>query len=142
MTKKTLGQTNKQRFLDADQIIPICANVGCNNNVVVRDWKYFSFKHHCSNCLSRIQKGLPPREGVIFTKKNYCENKNSILGFRCPVDPNFPFPNNVLHEDHIDGNHYNNTPENLMTLCSICHAIKGLQSGDFISTLRGRNLNF
>ena len=137
-----LGIINKKKFFDAGNTLPTCSNDGCENPVVVRDWKYFSFKHHCSDCLRRIQKGLPPREGVTFSKKNYCENKDGILGFTCPVDPKFNFPNNVLHEDHIDGDHYNNSSENLMTLCCICHAIKGLASGDFVSAVKGRKLDF
>lgn len=142
MTNDSLGIQNKERFFNSGQKLPTCSNDGCNNSVVVRDWKYYSFKHHCSDCLKRIQKGLPPREGVTFHKKNYCENKDGRLGFTCPVNPDFPFPNNVLHDDHINGDHYDNSPENLMTLCSICHAIKGLKSGDFVSARKGRNLNF
>lgn len=139
---ESLGKQNKKKFFEKGNTLPICANEGCNNSVVVRDWKYFSFKHHCSDCLKRIQQGKPPREGVLFTKKNYCENKDGVLGFKCPVDKNYDFPNNVLHEDHKDGDHYNNKAENLMTLCSICHAQKGLISGDFNSRQKGRDLNF
>ena len=29
-----------------------------------------------------------------------------------------------LQVDHIDGNHDNNEPENLQTLCANCHAVK------------------
>ena len=138
----SIALENKKKYLAAGNTIPICANDGCNNQVVVRDWKYYSFKHHCSDCINRLRKGLPPREGVTFHKKNYCENIDGRLGFFCPVDPNFAFSNNVLHDDHIDGNHYNNSPENLQTLCSICHAMKGLSSGDFVSAKKGRKLNF
>jgi 5-methylcytosine-specific restriction endonuclease McrA len=142
MQEDSLGIQNKKKFYDSGQTLPICSNDGCNNFVVVRDWKYYSFKHHCSDCLRRIQRGLDPRDGVVFHKKNYCENKDGRLGFICPVDPTFNFPNNVLHDDHVNGDHYDNSPSNLMTLCSICHAIKGLKSGDFVSARKGRKLNF
>jgi 5-methylcytosine-specific restriction endonuclease McrA len=32
--------------------------------------------------------------------------------------------------DHIDGNHENNEPDNLVTLCSNCHNIKTIEYGD------------
>ena len=37
----------------------------------------------------------------------------------------------VTKLDHIDGNHFNNVPKNTQTLCSICHARKGKEEGDF-----------
>lgn len=36
----------------------------------------------------------------------------------------------LLTVDHIDGNHANNDPENLQTLCTVCHAIKTVINGD------------
>lgn len=138
---KTIAMKNKEEYLNSGKLIPKCVNEGCNNDVIVRDWKYYSFKHLCSDCQSRLSKGQPPREGVTFYKKNFCENKDGRLGFICPVDKNWKFPNSVLHGDHIDGNHENNRPENLQTLCSICHHLKGLHSGDFVSSVKGRKLS-
>lgn len=141
MAKKSKAILNKEQFLAEGKKIPICSNEGCNNNVVVRDWKYYSFKHHCSDCINRMKKNLPAREGVSFHKKNFCENRDGRLGFVCPVNPDFEFPNSVLHGDHIDGNHENNIPSNLQTLCSICHNIKGMTAGDFVSARKGRKLS-
>ena len=139
--QKTTAMLNKENYLAEGKKIPKCVNEGCNNDVIVRDWKYFSFKHYCGDCGRRLSKGLPPREGVKFSKKNYCENKDGRLGFICPVNPNWEFPNNVLHGDHIDGNHENNVPDNIQTLCSICHHKKGLEVGDFVSARKGRKLS-
>jgi len=141
MAQKTQAMLNKERYLAEGNKIPTCVNQGCENDVIVRDWKYYSFKHMCSDCTSRLQKGMPARSGVVFYKKNYCENIDSRLGFSCPVDPNFSFPNSVLHGDHINGDHEDNRPENLQTLCSICHHLKGLTSGDFVSAKKGRKLS-
>ena len=72
MVKKSQGMINKEKYLSDGHKIPTCVNKGCNNDVVVRDWKYFSFKHCCGNCNTRMQKWLPPRKGVTFYKKKYC----------------------------------------------------------------------
>jgi len=81
------------------------------------------------------------REGVTSYKKTYCENQDGRLGFTCPISKKFELPNGTLHGDHIDGNHENNTPENLQTLCSVCHHIKGKRAGDFNSAQKGRTLS-
>jgi hypothetical protein len=141
MSEKTIAMQNKERYLAEGNNIPACVNQGCDNNVIVRDWKYYSFKHVCSNCNSRHKKDLPMRDGVRSYKKGYCENIDGRLKFDCPVRTDFEFPNNVLHGDHIDGDHENNRMENLQTLCSICHMIKGQKSGDFVSAVKGRKLS-
>ena len=139
--QKTQAMINKENYLAAGNKIPKCSNQGCNNDVIVRDWKYYSFKHQCSNCTNRQKKNLPPPEGVIFAKKKYCENIDARLGFKCPVDSKFKFPYSVLHGDHKNGDHEDNRPENIQTLCSICHHLKGLKSEDFSSAKKGRKLS-
>lgn len=139
--KKKQSMINKENYLAEGNEIPKCVNPGCNNDVIVRDWKYYSFKHLCSRCTKRMQNGEAPPPGITYYKKNYCENKDGRLGFICPVKKDFEFPFSVLHGDHIDGNHENNTIENLQTLCSICHHLKGKQTGDFISAKKGRKLS-
>ena len=47
----------------------------------------------------------------------------------------------MLHGDHKNGDHEDNRPENIQTLCSICHHIKGLKSDDFVSAKKGRKLS-
>ena len=139
--KKTQAMINKENYLASGKKIPKCVNPGCNNDVVVRDWKYYSFKHQCSNCTKLQQNNLPPPKGVTFAKKKYCENKDGRLGFKCPVNEDFKFPYSVLHGDHINGDHEDNRIENLQTLCSICHHLKGLESDDFVSSKKGRKLS-
>jgi len=141
MAKKTQGILNKERWFAEGKTLPKCVNAGCNNNVIVRDWKYYSFKHLCSNCNNRMKEGRPPRPGVTYYKKKFCENRDGRLGFTCPVNEKFKFPHSVLHGDHIDGDHENNIPINLQTLCSICHHLKGLKTGDFVSAVKGRDLS-
>ena len=71
----------------------------------------------------------------MFHKKNYCENKDNILGFKCPMDETRygEFPSDIYDMDHLDGDHHNNIPSNLITICKICHARKGKEKGDFNS---------
>jgi len=42
----------------------------------------------------------------------------------------------LLTVDHIDGNHSNNNPENLQTLCPNCHAVKTVINGDTFTPSR------
>jgi len=55
-------------------------------------------------------------------RKEYCENEDSRLGFKCTttiLDYKWQ-----CHVDHIDEVHTNDKVENLQTLCACCHAIK------------------
>ena len=40
-----------------------------------------------------------------------------------------------LDIDHIDGNHGNNDPANLRTLCANCHRLKTFMNGDHLGTV-------
>lgn len=52
-------------------------------------------------------------------KKNHCESCNFLALDPCQLDV-----------DHIDGNHNNDSPDNLQTLCANCHRLKGKLNGD------------
>jgi hypothetical protein len=58
-------------------------------------------------------------------RKDYCENAKgrykNWLPVTCSVTKMFK---KFLHIDHLDGDHGNNDPDNLMTLCPTCHAVK------------------
>jgi hypothetical protein len=60
-------------------------------------------------------------------RKDYCENLDSRLGYRCTHELRHK---GQLQVDHIDGNPYNNHPENLQTLCLMCHYEKTIMCGD------------
>jgi hypothetical protein len=82
----------------------------------------------------------------LWARKDYCENIDGRLGFKCnTVLPTQEMLNNsglknwkpkyFLEVDHIDGNSSNNAPDgsNFQTLCKHCHMIKSFQSGDHLT---------
>jgi 5-methylcytosine-specific restriction endonuclease McrA len=126
-----------EKWVGAGKSIPNCINNGCTKHVSIRHWSAQgdpSLKTECSRC-SAARKKDKTIPGIVFHKKQYCENRDSILGFKCPMDPQRydDFPSDIYDMDHRDGNHHNNTPENLITICKVCHARKGKESGDFNS---------
>lgn len=57
------------------------------------------------------------------------DNKGNL--FYCPISRNiYPLVDSIYDVDHIDGNHFNNTLENIQILCKICHNVKGDIAGD------------
>jgi|TARA_R110002074_G_scaffold138106_1_gene283291 hypothetical protein len=74
-------------------------------------------------------------------RKDYCENIDSRLGFKCNTKlPTKKMlkeagittlkPHSFLEVDHINGDPTDNREENTQTLCHPCHMIKGIQEGD------------
>lgn len=133
--KMSLNKTNLNKWVEQGKTIPICINEGCENNVAIRHWSAQgdpSLKTECSRCAD-ARKRNKKIDGITFHKKKYCENKDGILGFMCPMNKEryIEFPSDIYHMDHLDGNHHNNSLDNLKTFCAICHTRKGKESDDF-----------
>jgi hypothetical protein len=64
----------------------------------------------------------------LWARKDYCENQDGRLGFTCTTNI---FWQGMLQVDHIDGNHTNNSKENLQTLCACCHTYKTWKCEDY-----------
>ena len=126
------GSYWQRKFWDAGKTLPICVNMGCDNVVTVREWKQLpSIKGECTRCINARKKGLEIL-GVKIHKKDFCENIDSHLGFKCLVkEPKvwLQFLES-LDLDHVDGNHFHNNPKNVKTYCCICHGRKSLKEGD------------
>lgn len=114
---------------------PKCSVKGCNNyahNAGRRKdgsivWRknpddpthktYLCMEHHEARLWEHMQYRL--------SKKDYCENIDGRLGFKCPLKVTDKIRYVIPYEvDHIDGNPENWTITNLQTLCPICHRIK------------------
>lgn len=132
---QSVSEIQKESFYAEGNILAKCINIGCDKDVAVRNWGNWSFKSECSPCMGARKKGIV-RAGVTFHKKDFCQNYNGFLEFYCPVDPEL-WENSISHGslelDHMDGDHDNNKPENVVTLCAICHNIKGAKDNDFSS---------
>jgi len=73
-------------------------------------------------------------EGIVIHKKQFCENHDAHLGWKCPVPKISWLRLGMLQSldlEHVDGNHDNNDPENVKTICKLCHAKKSMKYGDF-----------
>lgn len=144
-----------------------CQTPGCDNDVIAVRHYYnnddvrvkTAWRRVCNAChINRMEK----RNGVSYTKLrnswhpylwarlDYCENQDGRLGFICnAVLPTSEMlaaaglnwtPDQFLQVDHINGNPADHRPENLQTLCSHCHTIKGMQHKDWLTPGR-KSLN-
>ena len=135
---KTISRNQKGReaWIAAGKAIPTCINDGCGKEIMIRHWSDAgipSLKSECSTCATARKKGKTIA-GIISHKKTHCENLDGHLGFACVFktkEDSADWPSDCFHMDHIDGNHENNVPANVVTLCNMCHTRKGKMSGDF-----------
>ena len=143
-----LSKLMKTKFFNEGHKHPTCINPGCTKPVVVRLWANWSFKSECSFCMSarknqryvieNNQKYIldtnNKKLSITIHKKDYCENCDGHLEFKCPVprDGWIGFQSS-LDLEHIDGDHFNNTATNVETICKICHGRKSIASNDWHS---------
>jgi 5-methylcytosine-specific restriction endonuclease McrA len=75
----------------------------------------------CYKCrktsIGEKQKRVLKRRPYLIHKKDTCEECGFIPVHTCQLDV-----------DHTDGNHSNNDPSNLKTLCANCHRLKTQQN--------------
>lgn len=115
-----------------------CTVPGCTNPKMFNGYQKISGRptyksrcqpHHVQHFAEK--KGMKTTEWVKSFhpyhryRKNYCENAKGThagwLGVPCSI---VEFDEIFLQIDHLDGDHNNNDPENLMTLCPTCHMVK------------------
>ena len=132
---------------------PTCETKGCcNPAAMVKDYYdgWANYRRWCSACHSKRtakKHGLKHMAQVVaknagmtvaeYTnqfhpyrkyRKDYCENVDGRLGYKCTTTIVIAAQ---LEVDHIDGNPSNNNPGNLQTLCACCHKYKTLTNEDY-----------
>lgn len=136
----------KDMKLVVDNKRPKCQVPGCGKNAqlisTLSKWRfrksswvaekfdcegYVCVKHHSQ------KYGIGGWDYKIY-RKDYCENVDSRLGFKCTttiIDPEWQ-----LDADHINGDptsHLTIGAAAIQTLCKCCHAIKTKQQRDYMS---------
>lgn len=104
---------------------PLCTIEGCINVTSANPLKLdgtFTYQKKCWK--HRSKKGI---NGYRLSYRPYLEYKKDLCE-RCWFRPEHP---GQLDVDHIDGNHDNNDPSNLQTLCANCHRLKSISNGEF-----------
>lgn len=108
-----------------------CINHGCQGKRVLVNRSNTGneiYRSVCSRCY-RAGRGLVEfAEGVTPVKKNYCENRDGRLGYKCRATRLRSFQ---LDMDHIDGDNTNNRPNNIQTLCKNCHSLKSKMENNY-----------
>lgn len=72
----------------------------------------------CANARN-LEKRIYNKPYILY-KKDVCERCGFVPEHECQLDV-----------DHIDGNHSNNDPANLQTLCANCHRLKTKLNDDY-----------
>jgi len=107
-------------------------------------FRKYCYPHHSERQAEK--KGLSVNQWVNAQhrykrhRKDYCENAHGEhagwLHFVCTTK--IVMPHLQLDTDHIDGDPTNDEPDNLMTLCKCCHAIKTNLFSDYKTKGRKR----
>jgi len=75
----------------------------------------------------------------LYTKKDYCENCNGILGYQCTYEiPKDENSKGILEIEHWNGDPNDNRPDNQFTFCGNCARYKTNLYKDWLTP--GRNL--
>ena len=77
------------------------------------------FRAQCANC--HMKRHGTHARGYSVHKGDTCERCGFVPEHSCQLDV-----------DHVDGDHSNDAPENLQTLCANCHRLKTIMEKDHL----------
>lgn len=160
MARKTKVEINLKSIrmdlnpnIPAPELRPRCEHPGCDRPKAIISTLKDGSPNYRKVCDRHHSQAICKKNGVPYTKKltaerqgktiaeyqnqyhkyrkyrkDYCENKDgSILDYKCAYTIRDMAQ---LQVDHINGDPSDNRPENLQTLCCMCHIIKTLRNGD------------
>lgn len=121
----------KYRKPEPSDVRGLCCHCGKNPQKRKSNGKYQTL---CSPCEKRkyMTDEARERRKEVDSLKGYkrpyqrCKTDTCVM---CGFTSEYPCQFDV---DHIDGNHKNNDPLNLQTLCANCHRLKTLLNGEGI----------
>lgn len=97
---------------------PYCVVEGCMNLAALRRNHYDGTANYREVCSTHHVHTWHP---TLSKRKDYCENKDGRLGFKCTTSIVWK---GMLDVDHINGDPSDNRSKNLQTLCKCCHSYK------------------
>jgi 5-methylcytosine-specific restriction endonuclease McrA len=119
--------------LEAPHIRTLCVkcNIRLQRKATGRKNKQVTYRAICRRCENELYppKNIPDfflikqngkRQLYRQHKKRYCEECDFQSIHSCQLDV-----------DHIDGNHKNDEPSNLRTLCANCHRLKTFNANEY-----------
>lgn len=104
---------------------PKCTVKGCSNPAHLINDCYDGTGYYRTVCGTHHRHTWHP---TLSKRKDYCENKDGRLGYKCTTKIVW---NGMLDVDHIDGDPSNDRSSNLQTLCKCCHSYKTHLYKDF-----------
>jgi len=113
---------------------PTCLNYGCDKKVTHSGGPKSGgrYRPFCSRCHKANFGKATLKTGVKPFRTGKCCNSDGRLGFHCAINYDIAqWTLGMTEIDHIDGNHLNNSIENVQELCPLCHSRKSKLNGDF-----------
>jgi hypothetical protein len=132
---------------------PQCSTKGCNKSRAETNWHWVAgtpvYRLVCTGChgkriaerngFDKFSQFLNTKHPYRKHRKDYCENKDGRLGYKCTNKIRISAQ---LEVDHKNGNPHDNRLRNLQTLCCMCHTYKTHVKRDYATpgrkTLAGK----
>jgi hypothetical protein len=102
--------------------------VASKRGMTVSEYKYDGLKRRADNAGMSVTDLVNSTHPYRKHRKDYCENRDGRLGFKCRYKIRLSAQ---LEVDHINGNPKDNREKNLQTLCNNCHCYKTHKNKDY-----------